>query len=103
MFGQKNKRSDIEFYTVFDSKAGTYAEPFPAPNKEVLIRDFANAFRKEDAPKVNRYYINAEDFSVFKIGSFDSTTGQLTAQNMEHVINLHDLRAATTPGALSPT
>lgn len=103
MFGKNKQNADIEFYTVFDSKAGTYAEPFPAPNKEVLIRDFANAFRKEDAPKVNRYYINAEDFSVFKIGSFDSRTGTLSAQTMEHVINLHDLRAATSTGALSPT
>lgn len=103
MFGQKNKNSDIEFFTVFDSKAGTYAEPFPAPNKEVLIRDFANAFRKEDAPKVNRYFINAEDFSVFKIGTFDTKTGTLAVEKMEHVINLHDLRAATSQGALSPT
>lgn len=103
MFGKNKQQSDLEFFTVFDSKAGIYAEPFPAPNKEVLIRDFANAFRKEDAPKVNRYYINAEDFSVFKIGSFDQKTGVLAPQNLEHVINLHDLRAATTPGALSST
>lgn len=103
MFPRKTTNADLEFFTVYDSKAGAYAEPFPAPNREVVIRDFANAFKKEDAPKVNRYFINAEDFSVFKVGTFDVKTGTLTSQNLEHVINLHDLRAATSNGALSPT
>lgn len=102
MFPRKSN-PDLEFFTVYDSKAGIYAEPFPAPNREVVIRDFANAFKKDDASKVNRYFINAEDFSVFKVGSFDVKTGTLLSQNAEHVINLHDLRAATSTGALSPT
>jgi len=104
MFGQKSSQKKlVDMFTVFDSKAMTYAEPFPAPNKEVVIRDFANAFRKEDAQKVNRYFINAEDFSVFCIGSFDPSSGDLIVNKMEHVINLHDLRAAVSQGALSAT
>lgn len=102
MFGKKQSNV-VEFFTVYDSKAEAYAEPFPAQNREVVIRDFANAFRKDDAAKVNRYYMNAEDFSIFKIGHFDPSSGQLSSQNLEHVINLHDLRAATAPRALSPT
>lgn len=96
----KSTSADLEFFTVFDSKSQSYSEPFPAQNREVVIRDFANAFKKEDAPKVNRYFMNAEDFAVFKCGQFDLKSGTLVGQSLEHVINLHDLRAATQPGAL---
>lgn len=98
MFGRKNDddvvdNGALEFYTVYDSKARTYNEPFPAKNKEVVLRDFSNAFRKKEAAEVNRYYINAEDFAIFKCGKFDVQKGTLTGQGLEHVINLHDLRA----------
>lgn len=110
MFGNKNeKQPDLEFFTVFDSKSKSYAEPFPAPNKEVLMRDFMNAFKKaaQDEKSNNKYYTNAEDFSLFKVGTFDFKTGTLEATKMEHVVNLHDLRALTKPSvgpvALLPT
>lgn len=103
MFSRKTANNELELFTVFDSKSGSYAEPFPALNREVVIRDFANAFKKDDAKNVNRYYINAEDFSIFKLGSFDPKLGAINSHNAEHVINLHDLRAAITQGALSST
>lgn len=111
MFGKNDKEPDLEFYTVFDSKSRSYTEPFPGRNKEVVLRDFLNEFRKcaQDATVAarNRYFLNAEDFSLFKIGSFDLKEGRLTATNAEHVQNLHDLRALAQPvtgqGALSLT
>lgn len=105
MFGKRDKTggAELEFFTVFDSKAKTYAEPFPAMNSEVVIRDFSTAFRDPEAPKKNRYYMNAEDFSIFKIGTFSLTSGELNGHNLEHVVNMHDLRAMTQPGALSST
>lgn len=106
----KNKKSetDLDFYTVYDSKAQTYAEPFPAPNKEVLLRDFLNAFKKAstEKPTNNRYYLNAEDYSIFCIGGFDSRTGTMVPKTLEHVVNLNDIRAMARPeteGALLPT
>lgn len=104
MFTKKQtKTEDLIFFTVYDSKSQSYGEPFPAPNKEVLLRDFANAFRKAatDSNTQNRYYVNAEDYSVFAIGGFDLKTGELTAKNMEHIVNLHDIRAMVTPQATS--
>lgn len=104
MFGkQNNQEPDLEFFTVFDSKSKSYSEPFPSKNREVVIREFANAFKKEDAAKSNRYFQNAEDFAIFKVGSFDLRTGTLSSQNPEHIVNMHDLRAAVTPGALLAT
>ncbi len=104
MFG-KNKTggAELEFFTVFDSKAKTYAEPFPAMNSEVVIRDFTTAFRDPEAHKKNRYYMNAEDFSIYKCGNFSLTSGLITGQNLEHIVNMHDLRAMVQPGALTST
>lgn len=104
MFTKKdNRQPDLEFFTVFDSKSKTYSEPFPAKNRDVVLRDFMTAFKNPEAPQKNRYYQNAEDFSIFKTGTFDLSTGSLESSNLEHVANLHDLRALSQPAALSST
>lgn len=104
MFAKNKPTPDLEFFTVFDSKTKSYSEPFPTQNKDVVLRDFSNAFRSPDAPTKNKYFINAEDYSIFKIGSFNLKTGTLETQNLEHIVNLHDIRAmsqpTTGPGAL---
>lgn len=99
MFAKKAKSQDLEFFTVYDSKSQSYAEPFPAPNKEVLLRDFMNAFKKaaSETNTQNRYYTNAEDYAVYSIGGFCLKTGELTSKNAEHIVNLHDVRAMATP------
>lgn len=98
MFGKKDGESSGEFFTVFDSKTGSYREPFPAPNSAVLMRDFQNAFRRPDAAEKNVYYQNAEDFSIFRCGSFDLKTGLIKSCNLEHVANCHDIKAMITGG-----
>lgn len=99
MFGKKTEKEPSgEFFTVYDSKAKTYAEPFPCPNAAVLMRDFTTAFRNPEAATKNRYYQNAEDFSIFRCGSFDLQTGLITSSNLEHVANMHDLKAMVEPG-----
>lgn len=104
MFGKTSSQEpDVEFYTVYDSKAKDYKEPFPAKNKDVVLRDFVNAFKKPEASKENRYYMNAEDFSIFKIGSFSYQTGKFEACNPEHIVNLHDLRAIAQPVGIGGT
>lgn len=97
MFKKKEQQADLEFFTVYDSKSKSYAEPFPAPNRDVLLRDFANAFRKTEASQNNKYFINAEDYSIFRIGTFDFQSGKLEAQQAEHIANLHDIRAMSSP------
>lgn len=94
MFGRnKEEQPSGEFYMVYDSKAQVYSEPFPAPNNAVLLRDFQSAFSRHDAAEKNRYYLNAEDFSIFRCGSFNLKTGQIISCNPEHVANCHDIRA----------
>lgn len=98
MFGRNNdQKPDFEYFSVYDSKAQTYTEPFPATNKEVVIRDFMNAFRDPQAPTKNKYFMNAEDFVLFKVANFHVKTGAIQGVNPEHVINMHELRAIATP------
>jgi hypothetical protein len=107
MFKRKETQADLEFFTVFDSKSKSYSEPFPAMNKDVVLRDFANAFKHPEASTKNKYFMNAEDYAIFKVGQYDLKLGALTGQNPEHVVNLHDIRAMSTtdsgPRALSST
>lgn len=101
MFGNnKEQEPDGHFYTIFDSKAKAYSEPFPAPNNSVLMRDFVTAFKSPEAPTKNRYYQNAEDYSIFKCGNFNLRTGFVVGQSLEHVANMHDLKAMVEPRAL---
>lgn len=104
MFGKKQEtQNDLEFFCVYDSKAQDYKEPFPAKNRDVVLRDFVNAFKKPNASTENRYYMNAEDFSIFKIGSYSFQTGLMTSQNLEHIANMHDLRAIAQPVGIPAT
>lgn len=107
MFGKKQNSHDLEFFTVYDSKSKSYSEPFPAQNSEVVLRDFHNAFKNPKASTENRYYMNAEDFAIFKTGTFDKKTGTLQGSQLEHVVNLHDIRSMSDsdsgPRALLPT
>nr|QJB19275.1 MAG: nonstructural protein [Microvirus sp.] len=90
-------QADREYFTVYDSKSRSYTEPFPAMNKDVVLRDFLNAFNHPEASTKNTYYRNAEDYSVFRVGTFDLQSGELRAHQPEHVANLHDIRSLAQP------
>lgn len=88
----KSDHSDLQLFVTFDSKAKTYDHPVFVKSKEVLMRDIINLMndpKNQMAPRV----LNAEDFSLFHIGSYSFETGIITTLNHEHVVNFHDLRA----------
>lgn len=95
MFNRK-PQADFEIFTIYDSKTESYDLPSFAINKNDLQRQILNMF-KDAQQRNNKYLVNAEDFSVFKIGSFDKKTGKIEAHNLEHVCNMHDLRAMASP------
>lgn len=118
MFGKKTAPAqETNLYTIFDSKSKTYDVPFHGPSKEVIIRDLINQMNDPKNQYATRF-INAEDFSMYKVGTFDQITGQISSQNHEHQFNYHDIRAMSNwrypeyvvekkvlpgPGALNPT
>lgn len=63
-------------FTVYDSAAGRYLEPFFAPSVEFAMRGFREAVNRVDH-QFNKF---PEDYTLFSIGSFDPVAGVLNAE-----------------------
>lgn len=90
--------SIIKAFSVFDSKAESYIQPFFFPATGQAIRAFETAAQDEN----HEFYKHAADYTLFEIGTFNQGTGHL-----EHgiPINLGNAlalvsRPDTVPGAL---
>lgn len=110
MFGKKDQQADLEMFAVYDSKTDIYTEPLLAINSLDVLREFMNAFQSPEAPQKNKYFKNAEDFSLFKIGTYHRKGGIATGNTPAHIVNFHELKsqalrelARNQPGALSST
>lgn len=66
-------------YTMRDRKSGIYGNPFISYNDKCAVRDF-DAFC--NLPH-NKYL--AEDMELYKLGTFDSTTGEIVAYKPEFI------------------
>lgn len=100
MFGKQQKNEpDMQYFTIYDTKAGAYRDPILTLNKLVILRELHNMMLKKDPE--NQLFSNAEDFQVFKIGDYYRKTGTIESCNPEHICNLHEVKAsALSSGAL---
>lgn len=86
-------KHDLEYFTIYDTKVGTYRVPMTAINHHDMLRQIDGLFRDPQQTN-NQLVANAEDFSLFRIGYFDFATGEITTTRHEHIANLHDIRAS---------
>lgn len=97
MFGKKSNdeaRFDRELFSMYDSKTGLYREPIMLINQLDVLRQMDNMFRDEKQAK-NPIVLNAEDYSLFRVGYYDVKTGEIkVCKPLEHVANMHDIRSA---------
>lgn len=63
-------------FTVFDSAAGAFLEPFVAPSIEFALRAFRKAVNT-DGHQFNEY---PDDYTLFVIGSFSIEQGTIEPQ-----------------------
>lgn len=65
----------MKVFAVRDSALGEYLNPFVAPTAEFAIRTFKDQVNQPDCP------INAhpEDYELFELGLFDTTTGLIAS------------------------
>lgn len=61
-------------FSVYDAAAGAYLHPFFAPTVEFALRNFRQAVNTPD----HQFAKFPEDYTLFLIGRFDQSTGQLT-------------------------
>lgn len=95
MFGSKNNQQppDLFVYVMHDSKVDAYRPPIMAVNDEVLMRIIIKEMRDPRQQQADTY-TNSEDFSIFKIGSYQLKTGKITLlPSQAHVINMIEMRA----------
>lgn len=67
---------DTHIFTVYDSAAGAYLEPFHAPSIDFAIRSFRQAVNTPE----HQFATFPEDYTLFYIGRFDPMSGQITGQ-----------------------
>lgn len=59
-------------FTVFDSKAAAYLQPFYASTKGVAIRQFSDAVNDPG----HQFARHGEDYTLFELGHFDDQNAQ---------------------------
>ena len=78
-------------FSVYDSKAQAYLQPFHAINAAVASRMIADAVSQPD----HNFNRHAADFTLFELGDFDDLTG--TFANHSTAINLGNLITFLSP------
>lgn len=64
----------LKIFTVFDSKAGAYLQPFFSVNVATAIREFASAAQSVD----HAFHRYSGDFELFLIGEWDQFEGRIS-------------------------
>ena len=77
----------MELYSVKDTKLGSFAQAFNAPN-EAIAKRMVQSTVNAKGNQINEY---PEDFQLFKLGSYDDQTGELTS-DVKFILNVIDLK-----------
>lgn len=82
--------TNINIYSVRDSKAQAFHKPFLLQNDAVMKRAMKNLATDPESDLCK----NSEDYDVYLIGEFDERDGTINAIVPEHVISLTMLKEA---------
>lgn len=88
----------VNVYSVFDEKAGAYLQPFFMVNDAMAIRAVKNAVSDPD----HNFSLNAADYTLFRVGTWDDDGGILTSEKTG-LANLLELRAEKYDSVLGDT
>lgn len=92
MFSKPKPSADIELYMIYDTKVGAYETPHFCINSLDAVRSLSNLYR-DPQQTLNKYFVNAEDYQLFKIASICKKTGEVIPHNPEHIANCHELKS----------
>lgn len=83
----------MKLFSIQDMKAESFNRPFHSVTRATAMREVSTGLQQDEAMQVN-----AADFALYEIGSFDPITGRLTAQDPYHVCDVRELVANHTEG-----
>lgn len=77
----------VQAYVIYDSKAKIYNKPFYFINNEVALRAAIDLV-SDLSTDVGK---NPQDFSMYRIGTFDDESAQFDQCNHETICRFHEL------------
>lgn len=81
-----------KLYTLYDSKSESYSSPSVNPARGQAIRSFGDAVNSGESVLSS----HPEDFTLFEIGEFDTSTGLLKAYDTKvSVANGADVKVSS--------
>lgn len=93
------KQQNPKLFVLKDAKSTSYGMPITAQTTGVFIRDIIQYELQRGQAVFARH---PEDFSIFEIGEYDPTTGNLELYENKNCLGLvsdfRDLSQATVPG-----
>ena len=76
-----------KIYSVFDTKADSYMQPFFMPNDDLAIRGVTTLVREEGHP----FMLYPEDYMLVSVGEWDEGSGTIEKTSIIVVCNLSEL------------
>ena len=86
----------LNIYTIFDSASGAYIRPFYAQSDGQALRSFTDISQDADH-EIGKH---PEDYSLFRIGTYDDNKGQLHPEDKECLATAMEVVAASREKAL---
>lgn len=80
-----------KLYSVFDAKAQYFGAPFSDMEDGSAVRNFADAVNDGSNPN-NMWHKHPEDFSLFFLGEFDNSSGELIPVTPKSLVTASALR-----------
>lgn len=74
----------LKVFSVFDSKAGAFLQPFFSVNVATALREFAAAAQSES----HAFHRHAGDFELFLLGEWDQYEGQIKMYETKQSLGL---------------
>ena len=72
-------------YTIFDSALEAYHQDYSLENDAIALRQFADMANEE-----TQIAKNPQDYSLWRIGTFETTTGDLTEEEPTCIAKAHE-------------
>lgn len=80
----------MKIYSIYDSKAEAYLQPIFCPTNAVAIRTFSSAIAEEN----HAFNLNAEDYTLFEIGTYDELDAHILAVTPKSLCNALTIKSA---------
>lgn len=78
-------------FAVLDSKVGSFGVPFTDQREGSAIRNFSDAVNDGSNPN-NMWHKHPEDFSLYRVGSYNTDTGELIPEKLTALLTASAVR-----------